>query len=966
MRKYIILTAFFGNFLILRVFPQGKPGSAPRPATIAPAGKIRGSVKGVVADTAGRTPMSDATVSISPEKDSSDMQFAITDQHGAFGFKNLAPGAYRLLITFEGYRAIRRQLTIEAAAKDIDLSTIYLHRQADILAEVVIQRPPMQIKKDTIEYNAESFATKPNAVAEDQIRKLPGVQVDASGNITAQGEKVTRVMVNGKPFFANDPKLATRNIPPEIVEKYQIYDDLDDQSKFSGFDDGNRIKTINIVTKKDKRQGYFGRAVAGIGTDEKYDESFNFHRFDNDRQISVLGQGNDVNKQNFTVQDILGSSGSRRGSGGGPGAAANQSASGITTVWAGGANYRDSWGKFDAYGSYFYNFTHVGTNTESLTERFFSSAEDTSNTTTRSNPAISRSTNQRVSFNIENKSDSGNSFVFRPNITFQNTSPSQSSTATTVDQEGRPVSSSAGNSYSNNGGFNINGSNLTLRHRFKKPYRTLSLDLTGTVNVNNGDGYYNSDNDFYQLDSVQNLKQHYNDSLHSVSLSPTLSYTDPLSHHSIIEINYNHTYNKSTTVNNTYDFDPAKGYVLFDSLFSNSYRFISNSDRFTLNYRLQKGKANFNIGSGIQLLRFNSLNTTKGTDVPGNFVNLTPTISFTYSFSNRQRLRMYYTGRTGNPTASQLQPLTTTSDDINFTVGNQYLKPQFTHSIRILYSSFNPSTQNVIFATINASTTVNDIQNAIVPNDKGGQTTSYVNLNGTYNASGFFDYGFSLKRPKSNLNLITNINYSQSQTLVDSTKVPGNFQHDFVYNTGLSETVSWTTNIRKNFDMNLSSALNYTIARNSLRPNQDFDYWSEVVNTEFTAYTNSGWLVAATFTYTYSDNHTPGYNASIPLLSPSIAKSLFRKKNGEVRFTVFDVLNKNTMVSKSVSLNQVSDSRTTTLTRYAMLTFTYNLNNFAGKNQRRMPGVFPGRFRGGGGGSGGGGGGGGGKRGGGL
>ena len=362
------------------------------------------------------------------------------------------------------------------------------------------------------------------------------------------------------------------------------------------------------------------------------------------------------------------------------------------------------------------------------------------------------------------------------------------------------------------------------------------------------------------------------------------------------------------------------------------------------------GKANFNIGSGLQFLHFNSLNTTKDIDVPATYVNLTPTVSFTYSFSNRQRLRMYYTGRTSNPSASQLQPLTTTTDDINYTVGNPQLKPQFTHAVRILYSSFNPSTQNVVFATINASTIVHDIQSEIIPNDKGGQTTESINLNGTYSVAGYFDYGFSLKRPKSNLNLITNINYSQSQNLVDtnSKSTVIELQHDYTRNTTLAETISWTTNIKKNFDMNLSSALNYNIARNSIRPASDFDYWSEVVNTEFTAYTNSGWLAAATFTYTYTQNNAPGYNASIPLLSPSIAKSLFKKKNGEIRLTVFDVLNKNTSVNKNVSLNEVSDSRTTTLTRYAMLTFTYNLNNFAPKNQRRMPGVFPGRFRGGG------------------
>ncbi len=937
MKKYIVLTFFFG-FLVVHAFSQGR---------------VRGTVKGVVADTTGKLPLSEATVSLTPEKDTSDVQFVITDQHGNFSFKNLPPGSYHLLITFEGYRHVRKRLTIDAVTKDIDFSTLYLHREADVLAEVVVQRPPMKIIKDTIEYNAESFATKPNAVAEDQLKKLPGVQVDASGNITAQGEKVTRLLVNGKRFFGNDPKLATRNIPPEIIEKYQIYDDLDDQSKFSGFDDGTRIKTINIVTRRDRRQGYFGRAIAGAGTDQKYDESFNFHRFNNDQQISLLGQGNDVNKQNFTVQDVLGSSGSRRGSGGGPTAAANQSASGITTVWAGGANYRDSWGKLDAYGSYFYNFNHVSTNTQSLTEKFFSTDQDTSNITTSSNPAISRTTNQRLNFNLENKSDSGNSFVFCPNITFQSTSPSSSNTSSTVDQDGRAVSSSVGNSYSTNNGFNINGSNLTLRHKFKKTYRTLSLDLTGTVNVNNGDGYYNSLNTFNKLDSVQNLRQYYNDSLHSVSLSPTLSYTEPISHNAIIEINYNHTYNKSTTTNNTFDHsDVDKSYTQFDSLFSNSYKFVSNSDRFTINYRLQAHKANVNVGSGIQFMNFNSLNTTKNIDVSHNYVNLTPTVSFTYSFSNRQRFRAYYTGRTGTPSASQLQPLTTTTNDISYTVGNPALKPQFTHAIRLLYSSFNPSTLNVIFATVNASTIVNDIQSAIVPNDKGGQTTTYVNLNGTYSAAGYFDYGLSLKKPKSNLNFITNINYSQSQTLVDTSKGTVVYIHDYTRNTTLAETISWTTNIKKNFDMNLSSALNYNIATNSLRPSQDFNYLSEVVNAEFTAYTNSGWLVASTFTYTYTDNHTPGYNASIPLLTPSIAKQLFKKKNGEIRLTVFDVLNQNTSVNKTVSLNQVSDSRTTTLTRYAMLTFTYNLNNFAGPKNRRMPGVFPGRNRGGGGGGG--------------
>ncbi len=361
------------------------------------------------------------------------------------------------------------------------------------------------------------------------------------------------------------------------------------------------------------------------------------------------------------------------------------------------------------------------------------------------------------------------------------------------------------------------------------------------------------------------------------------------------------------------------------------------------------------MGSGLQFLDFTSQNTTKDITVSHNYINLTPTINFKYSFSKTQRLQFYYMGRTGTPTASQLQPLTTTSDGLNFVVGNPDLKPQFTHSVRMLYSSFDPGTQNVVFATINASTIVNDIQSSVVTHATGGQTSTFVNLNGTYNLSGYFNYGMALKKPKSNLNFITNVNYSQSQTLVSNDTAQTNFSHDYSRNTSLGETISWTTNIKKNFDMNFSSASNYNIGSNSFNTSQNLDYFTQKCSAEITAYTNSGWLIATTFDYTYTDNHTPGYNASVPLLSPSIAKSLFKKKNGEIRLTAFDLLNSNTYVNKTSSGLGYTASRTNTLSRYVMLTFTWNLNNFAASNQRRMPGMFPGggRFRGGGGGGGG-------------
>jgi hypothetical protein len=479
--------------------------------------------------------------------------------------------------------------------------------------------------------------------------------------------------------------------------------------------------------------------------------------------------------------------------------------------------------------------------------------------------------------------------------------------------------------------------------------------MNTTANVNNGYGNNYSLNNFAQLGYTDTLNQHYIDSLHSITLSPTLSYTEPIAKNQIIELNYNYTYNKNTSVNNTYDFDEgSKTFSKFDTLFSNSYKFTSTANRFTLNYRIQNEKFNLGIGSGLQFTDFNSFNTTKNITVAHNYVNLTPTANFIYNFSKTRHLRFNYSGRTGTPTASQLQPLITTSDSVNFQVGNPSLKPQFTHSLRILFTSFDPVSQRLMFGTINASTIVNDIQSEIVNTGKGGRTTTSVNLNGTYNVSGYFNYGFALKKPKSNLNFITNVNYSQSQSLQkDSGDV--DFLHNYTRNTTLAETVSWTTNIKKNFDMNFSSASTYNIARNSLLPTSNQNYYTQVLSAEITAYTNSGWLIATTFDYTFSGNRAPGYNASVPLLNPSIAKQLFKKKNGELRLSVFDLLNQNTSVTRTNSNDQITDTRTNTLKRYAMLTFTYNLNNFAGSQQRKMPGFFPGggRFRGGDGGGGG-------------
>src|SRR6185312_5626529 len=302
---------------------------------------------------------------------------------------------------------IGRNVSITDSNSNVDMGTLLLQHSNELLEAAIVQRPPMGIRKDTVEYNAGSFAVKPNATAEDLLNKMPGITVDHSGTVTAQGETVQRVLVDGKRFFSDDPKLATRNLPPDIIDKIQVFDDLSDQSKFTGFDDGNRVKTINIVTKKNARKGYFGKFAGGDGTDDYYDESLNLHRFNGNNQLSLLGQGNDVNKQNFTAQDIFGSGGGggRRGGGGAPSASTSYQSNGVTTVWAGGANYRNTFGtnpnhSTDVYGSYFYNNQHVVLSQTDSAISPVPSDHDSSLTTSGGSTAISRIESHRIYLNV--------------------------------------------------------------------------------------------------------------------------------------------------------------------------------------------------------------------------------------------------------------------------------------------------------------------------------------------------------------------------------------------------------------------------------------------------------------------------------------------------------------------------------------------------------------------------------------
>ncbi len=944
----------------------------------------KGSLRGRLSDTTTNQVLRQATINILGASDSTLVARGTSDDNGKFAISNIPLGKFRLQIIYSGYETRVQPFVISNDSARLDAGVIYMQLKANNLANVTVEAPPIQIKKDTTEYNAQMFRTKPNATAEDLLQKLPGVDVDKQGNVKAQGETVQRVLVDGKRFFADDPQLATKNLPADIIDKVQVFDDLSDQSKFTGFDDGNRVKTINIVTKKNMRKGYFGKLIAGVGDKGLYDEAANISKFNGNQQLTFIGQANNTNKQNFTVQDILGGGSGNGGGGGGRGGytggigggaggnfggaggnragnglvslANSNNNNGLTTTLAGGLNYRDAWSKnTDAYGSYFYNNLLVDKDQKSATEDLLRNG-DSSFFNNQEQSSKNRNVNQRFNFNIETNFDSSNSMIIRPNVSVQQSDGSSQTTTATTKGQSVDISNSTAHTNTHNSGYNGNV-DVLLRHKFAKKGRTISLDINfgGSSNDGYGNNYSQSNYFLKGGDSLSTINQYYTSKVQSQNISATLAYTEPIGKHSIIQLDYNYSYNKNIADRYTFNYDSsAKEFSLPDSLLTNTYENNYHSNRGTVSYRYQNDKMNMSIGSGVQFGELTSINTSKNLTVAQQYTNIYPTANLTYRFSKSTTLRFNYTGRTSQPTAQQLEPVIDNSDPMNIKIGNPDLKQSFTNSFRLLLISFNNTNFTNMFASINANFVSNNIVNATTTNlATGVDSIRPVNLNGTYNLSAFFNYGFPLKKPKSNLNFTTNFTDTRGVSAlaqIDSATAPNSTpQKNFTTNYTMGETIKWTTNLKKNFDMNFSAAPTYNIAKYSLTSSDSsINYFSLLLSTEATWYTTTGWILTSSFDYTYYGGRAAGYNTSVPLLNFGVAKQFLKDKKGELRLTVFDLLNQNVSVQRNVSENYIQDIQTKVLTRYVLLTFTYNLRNFTGGQQQQGKGIRGGgRFPGG-------------------
>ena len=888
-----------------------------------------GSLTGTIVDTISHN-LTRATITLMNAADTSKKKLTLSDEHGKFSFSRLDFTTYVLRVSFLGYEVMNRYVAITKSKPNVDLGDIQLQQTVNDNGTVVVTAVvPVTLKGDTTEFNASAYGIKPNGTTEDLLKKMPGLEVDQNGNVTSNGEAVTRVFVDGKRFFGNDPKLATQNLPAEVIDKIQVFDGKSDQSEFSGFDDGSTVKTINIVTKQDKRHGWFGKSSAGGGDELDggnglYDANARIAFFHGNERIMFLGQLNNINEQFFTRGDQSGNNG-------------------ITKTGSAGINYANTFGKTDFSGSYFYNNLNTTALSVTNSQKLYSDTSQNTNSYQTSNNVRSN-INNRINLNLDTKFDSSNELRIRPNINFTNTSSDNSSETQTWHQYANNTADSINRTFANttnkNDGY-TGTIGITYNHKFAKQGRTATVDVQlGGGNTNaSGTNISNLYTFANQKDSITN--QQYNSTNNSKSISTTLDYTEPITRHHLLKIEYNNSLSHTTSNYKTNNFDSlSNSYSIVNDLLTNQYDNNYNTNRATLSYMYVTDKASLMLSDGVQFGDNYSHNLTKNYTISQHYVNMYPSANFTYKFSNAKQLQINYQGRTTQPSMAQLQPLENNADPLNITAGNPDLKQEFTHTLLLRYRTTNRATFKSFAAYVNASYTTNNITNSIWLLPNGGDSSRPVNFGNSYNLFGYVNWSFPLS--KSILNLATRINAGRSASLVNDTA-------NYTATATFQETIKWSTNLQKNWDVNISTTpayniANYKFAGGGQSPNKNANYYSQSIIFDGTWYDKKGWELASTFNYTFYRGSARGANASIPLWTASVGKLFFKNHAGEIKLSMYDVLNQNKGVSFVRSSNIISQTQTNILKRYLLLTFTYNLRQFGkgnGNRRNRDGGNFP-------------------------
>lgn len=895
-------------------------------------------------------PLIGAGVSLLSTPDSVFKTGAVTDINGSFLIQNISSGKYILKVSYVGYDNLFIDKVF--STQSISLGTLMMNEKSSVLKSLNVTDKLLttQVKGDTSQYNAGAFKTNPDATAGDLISKMPGI-TSTDSKVQAQNEDVKKVLVNGKPFFGDDPNAVLKNIPAEIIDKIQVYDEKSDQSQFTGFDDGNTSKTINIITKTQFSNGTFGKVYGGYGFNDKWKGGFNLNFFKDSRRITILAQTNNINDQNFTSEDLLGvtssgggSKGGRGGSGGHGGGSPqygqdNGSNSflvdqkgGINTTNSFGINYVDKWKNIDFTGSYFLNYTD--NNAVSDLFRQYVTQSNSGLTYTESSASKSTNINHRLNMKINWKIDSLNSILIQPKLSIQQNDGLSSLSG--HNQLADSLLSSTSNNYSSN----LSGMNFTapilFRHSFNKKRRSFSVNVTPGYNESNGNSNLNSFA-YYYSDTLKSdsLEQLANLNKQGIVLSSSVTYTEPVSAKGQLLFTYGSNYNKSTSDKETYNFSiDQNDYTLFDSTLSNKFNSTYFSQSFGTSYRYQEIKWNFNAGISYQQAKLSNEQVFPfENNLSRTFYSILPNAMFQYKFSLKKNLRISYRSSNSAPSISQLQNVINNTNSLQLSSGNPDLTQNWQNNLNVSYNTVNTAKSTAFFALLSGTLTQNYITNAtyIATHDSlispeivlstGSQFSKPVNINGYRSIRSFVNYSFTIPQLKSNLSMNLGGTYTNSPGLINNNLNKANNM-----NAGLGVVLS--SNISEKVDFTLSSNSTYNTINNSLQADRNSSYFNQSSKFKIQVMPVKSLVFQTDLTHQFYSGLFQSFNQNYFLWNAAVGFKFLKNKQAELRLSVYDILKQNNSVTRNTTVSYFEDVQTNVLQRYLMLTFTYNIKYF--------------------------------------
>ncbi|MCE1189389.1 MAG: TonB-dependent receptor [Ignavibacteria bacterium] len=903
------------------------------------------SISGAVLDSATQKSLNSTTVRLFNTRNPGSPLIKITGKDGKFTFTNLPQGTYILEASFVGFK--NSFDTIKLGRRSIEGNQLFLARIPIEMEEIQItgNAIPAQQNADTVAYSAKAFKVATDATAEDLVTKMPGIQKDGS-TIKAQGEEVKQVYVDGKQFFGDDPAAALRNLPADIVDKVQVYDRMSDQAAFTGFDDGNSTKAINVVTRMGQRKTQFGKAYAGGGTEDRYSTGLAFHFISGDQRISVLGLGNNVNKQNFSFQDILGISGSggrggmggRMMGGGGnrmPGVSnfTVSSQDGNTTTWSGGVSLIDTWYKnLQITGSYFFNYAK--NNTGQQLYRDYITGLSANQTYYEDSKNNSTNYNNRVNVRLEYTIDTLNSLIFTPRISFQNNNSGSSVFSKTYIQNIENLNSSTSQTDRTVDGYSFGGE-LLWRHKFDTPGRTVSINLSSSANNKHSYTYLTSLNQYFSTHATvqPNVNQKTYQETTGLSGGVNINYTEPLHKNGMLQLTASGTVSNDQSTKDVDSLDNITGqYNWFNPTLSNTYENTYTTLRGGAAYRVRDD----NLNASVELNYQNSGLDGKQTypvkqDVDKNFESFLPALRVQFRFSKSSNLRFNYQTSINPPSISQLQNTIDNSNPVQLSMGNPDLSEEYSHRVNAMYMTTDQASGSMFFGNISYTYTKHPVSTAtytalkdtnyhgLVFLPRGSQLSFPTNLDQSHSFRGFVNYGTLLHSLMLNLNTFFSFSYTRQPGLINDIETQSDV---YSYSPG----VSLNSNISEDLDYRLVYSPAYSISRSTSSKLNNNKYTIQNLSGSFSWVYYAGLFIKADASYVYNTGITGSVDDKrFMIVNLGLGSKLFSDKSGEIKLEVFDAFNQNKGLSRNVN-ELYSESKTVqVLQRYYLLTFTYNL-----------------------------------------